>query len=120
MLNGSIFVNVFKIDCESKRIEDCFEIFSVIVVLKRKELNRKEFLIKRREYENKICKVLLLKSDIIFIEYWEFSFIILEKRLNEVKEEVCNWREKYDNLEKEKEVLFDEIMFEVLVNCNDE
>lgn len=119
-LNGSIPANAFKIDRESKRIEDRLEILSAIAVSKRKELNRKESLTKRREHENKICKVSLLKSDIISIEHWESSLTTLEKRLNEAKEEVCNWREKHDNLEKEKEALFDEIMSEVLANCNDE
>lgn len=91
-LNGSIPAKAFKIDRESKRIEDRLEILSAIAVSKRKELNRKESLTKRREHENKICKVSLLKSDIISIEHWQSSLTTLEKRLNEAKEDVCNWR----------------------------
>jgi len=44
----------------------------------------------------------------------------LEKRLHEAKEEVCDWRKKHDDLEKEKEALLDEIMSEVLASRNNE
>lgn len=42
----------------------------------------------------------------------------MEKRLHEAKEEVCDWRKKHDDLEKEKEALLDEIMSEVLASRN--
>ena len=42
----------------------------------------------------------------------------MEKRLHEAKEEVCNWRKKHDDLEKEREALLDEIMSEVLASRN--
>ena len=103
MLNGSIPANAFKIDCESKRIEDCLAWHSAAAVSKRNEINRKGPLAKRREHESRICKVPIMKNDITSIEHWESSLITWEKRLNEAKEEVCNWRKKHEDLEKEKE-----------------
>ena len=120
MPNGSIPANAFKIDRESKRIEDRLACYSAAAVSERNQLNRKGSLAKRREHENSICKVAILKNDIISIEHWESNLSPLEKRLNEAKEEVCNWRKKHDNLEKEKETLFDEIISELLANHNDE
>ena len=92
MLNGTIPGNAFKIDHGSKRIEDRLACHSAAAFSKRNELNRKASLAKRRQHENKICKVAILKNDTIRIEQWESSLTILEKRLNEAKEEVCNWK----------------------------
>ena len=80
MLNGSIPANAFKIDRESKRIEDRLAHHIAAAVSKRNELNRKGSLVKRREHENKICKVAILKNDIICIEHWESSLITLGKK----------------------------------------
>lgn len=38
--------------------------------------------------------------------------------MHEAKEEVCDWRKKHDDPEKEKEALLDEIMSEVLASRN--
>ena len=62
MQNGSIPANAFKIDRESKRIEDRLARHSAAAVSKRNELNRRGSLVKSREHENRICKVEILKN----------------------------------------------------------
>ena len=37
----------------------------------------------------------------------------MERRLKEAKEEIGQWKEKYQNLEKEKEELYNEMLAEV-------
>ena len=69
MPNGSIPANAFKIDRESKRIEDRLACHSAAAVSKRNQLNRKGSLAKRREHENSICRVAILKNDIISIDW---------------------------------------------------
>ena len=38
---------------------------------------------------------------------------MMERRLKEAKEEIFQWREKYQNLEKEKEELYNEMLADV-------
>ena len=42
------------------------------------------------------------KSDVISVEKWEAGLSMMERRLKEAEEEIGQWREKYQNLEKEK------------------
>ena len=47
------------------------------------------------------------------MEKWEASLNMMERRLKEAKEEIGQWREKYQNLENEKEELYIEMLTEV-------
>ena len=73
-------------------------------------MNRSGSRSKRFEDEEKIIKVSILKSDVISVEKWETSLSVMERRLKEAKEEIGQWREKYQNLEKEKEELYNELL----------
>ena len=64
------------------------------------------------EDEEKVIKVSVLKNGVILVEDWEASLSKLENRLKEAKEEIGQWREKYQNLKKERE-LYNERLAEV-------
>ena len=44
----------------------------------------------------------MLKNDNISVEKWEATLSMMERRLKEAKEEIGQWRKKYQNSEKEK------------------
>ena len=75
-------------------------------------MNRSGSLSKRFEDEE-VIKVSILKSDVISVEKWKESLSMMERRLKEAKEEIGQWRVKYQNLEKEKEELYNEMLAEV-------
>ena len=68
---------------------------------------------KRFENEEKVMKVSILRSGVISVEKWEASLSMMERRLKEAKEEIGQWGEKYQNLEREKEELYNKILAEV-------
>ena len=113
MVNGNIPGNAFKIDPESKRVEKRLTYHCSQASSAKANLNRSGSLSKRFEDEEKVIKVSILKSDVISVEKWEASLSMMERRLKEAKEEIGQWREKYQNLEKEKEELYNEMLAEV-------
>ena len=113
MVNGNIPGNTFKIDPESKRVEQCLTYHCSRASITKANLNRSGSRSKRFEDEEKIIKVTILKGDVISVEKWEASLSVMERRLKEAKEEIGQWREKYQNLGKEKEELYNEILAEI-------
>ena len=120
MLNGTIPGNAFKIDRESNRVESRLAIHCATAFKTRNRLNRSASAAKRKEQEEKNCKLAILKNDIITIEKWEASITLMEQKLKDAKEEISNWKKKYENLEKEKEDLFNEMLAEVTTNYANE
>ena len=113
IVNGNIPGNAFKIDPENKRVENRLTCHCSEAFIKKIGLNRSGSSSKRLQDEEKIIKVALLKTDIISVERWEASLTTMEKKLKEAKEEICQWKEKCQNLEKEKEDLYNEMLAEV-------
>ena len=113
MVNGNIPGNTFKIDPECKRVEKRLTYHCSQALTTKANLNRSGSHSKRFEDEEKIIKVSILKSDVISVEKWEASLNVIEKRLKEAKEEIGQWQEKYQNLEKENEELYNEMLAEV-------
>ena len=118
MLNGTIPGNAFKIDRESNRMESLLTIHCATAFKTRIRLNRSASTAKRKEQEEKNCKLAISKNDIT--EKWEASITLMEQKLKDAKEEMSNWEKKYENLEKEKEDLFDEMLAEVTTNYANE
>ena len=113
MVNGNIPGNTFKIDPESKRVKQRLTYHCSQALTTKANLNRSGSHSKRFEDEEKIIKVSILKSAVISVEKWEASLSVMERRLKEAKEEIAQWREKYQNVEKEKEELYNEMLAEV-------
>ena len=112
MVNGNIPGNTFKMDPASKRVEKRLTHHYSQASSSKANLNRNGSHSKRLEEEEKVIKVSILKSDVISVEKWEASLNMMERRLKEAKEEIAQWREKYQNLEKEKEELYKEMLAE--------
>ena len=49
----------------------------------------------------------------ISVEKWEADLRSIQSKLEKAEEEICNWRRKYENLEKEKEKLVEEMLSEI-------
>lgn len=112
-VKGNVLANTFKIDPESKRVEKRLTYHCSQASSTKANLNRSESHSKRLQEEQKVVKVSILKSDVISVEKWEASLNMMERRLKEAKEEIGQWREKYQNLENEKEELYNEMLTEV-------
>ena len=101
MVNGNIPGNAFKIGPRSKRVEKRLAYLYSQASRTKANLNMSGSHSKRFEDEGKVAKVSILKSDVISAEKWEPSLSIMERILKEAKEEIGQWRKKYQNLQEE-------------------
>ena len=56
-----------------------------------------------------MCRLTILKSEVISVERWEVYLCHSVK----TSKEICNWREKYENLEEKNEKLAKEMLLEI-------
>ena len=82
-------------------------------VNKRGGLNRSGTQLQRVSQDENVTKQAIFKNDIISVEKWAARLTSMKQKLKEAKEEISNWRGKYENLEKEKEDLYNEMLEEV-------
>ena len=113
MVNGNIPGNAFKIGPRSRRVEKRLTYHYSEASRTKANLNRSGSRSKRFEDEEKYTKVSILKSDVISAEKWETSLSIMEGVMKESKEEIGQWRKKYQNLQGVKEELHNEMLAEV-------
>ena len=83
MVNGNIPGNTFKIDPESKRVEQRLTYHCSQALTTKANLNRSGSHSKRFEDEEKIIKVSILKSDVISVEKWEASLSVMHGKKTE-------------------------------------
>ena len=83
MVNGNIPGNTFKIDPESKRVEQRLTYHCSQALTTKANLNRSGSHSKRFEDEEKIIKVSILKSDVISVEKWEASLSVMHEKKTE-------------------------------------
>ncbi|XP_068748944.1 uncharacterized protein [Montipora capricornis] len=60
-----------------------------------------------------MCRLAVKKNEVISVEKWEADLRSIQSKLEKAEEEICNWRRKYENLEKEKEKLVEEMLSEI-------
>ena len=71
MLNGIIPGHAFKISRESDRIEGRLSRRSLTASITNQTLNRKGNCKNRKGHEEKLCRLTILKSELISVEKWE-------------------------------------------------
>ena len=113
MLNGIIPGHAFKISRESDRIEGRLSRRSSTASITNQTLNRKGNCKNRKGHEEKLCRLTILKSELISVEKWETDLCAIQSKLERAEEEICNWRAKYENHEEEKEKLVEEMLSEI-------
>lgn len=72
---------------------------------KRKLLNKKGSLKQREELLDSWAKVAVLTGDIITVEEWKSEINSLEQKLKLSEAQIEEWRQKYVDIEKEKQEL---------------
>lgn len=107
MLNGIIPSHVFKISQESDQIEGRLPKRCSAASITNQTLNRKGNCKNRKGHEEKLCRLAILKSELISVEKWEVDLCAIQSKL---EKEICNWKAKYENLEEEKEKLAEEML----------
>ena len=60
-----------------------------------------------------MCRLAILRSEVISVEKWEVDLRSIQSKLERAEDEICNWRAKYENLEEEKEKLVEEMLSEI-------
>ena len=113
MLNGVIPGRAFKINRKSERIEGRLSNRCSAASITNQTLNRKGNHKNRKEHDEKLCRLAVLKNEVISVEKWEADLRSIQSKLEKAEEEICNWRRKYENLEKEKEKLVEEMLSEI-------
>ena len=113
MLNGIIPGHAFKISRESDRIEGRLSRRSSTASITNQTLNRKGNCKNRKGHEEKLCRLTILKSELISVEKWEADLCAIQSKLERAEEEICNWRAKYENHEEDKEKLVEEMLSEI-------
>jgi len=113
LLNGLIPGQAFKIDRNCERIESRLSGRCCAVSSIQQSLNRKGNSLKRKEHEKKIYRMVVLKSEVYSVERWEADINLMESKFKKAEEEICDWRRKFKDLEKEKEKLVEEMLTEV-------
>ena len=113
MLNGIIPGRAFKISRESDRIEQRLSNRCCTASITNQTLNRKGNCKVRKEHEEKLCRLAILRREVISVEKWEADLRSIQSKLEKAEEQISNWRAKYQNLEEEKEKLFKEMLSEI-------
>ena len=113
MLNGIIPGHAFKISRESDRIEGRLSRRSSTASITNQTLNRKGNCKNSKGHEEKLCRLTILKSELISVEKQEADLRAIQSKLERAEEEICNWRAKYENHEEEKEKLVEEMLSEI-------
>lgn len=112
LMNLSIPGDAFRLNKESVRLEKQFSRIATDSENKRKALNKMGNLKKRKEFLESWKKVAILKDDIITVEQWESELSDLEQQLKTAESQIEELKEKYSDIEKEKQELFLEMLKE--------
>jgi hypothetical protein len=112
-LNLHIPVRAFRINRNSQRLERRLLDLSYEVGHKIKNISKNGSKKNREDFFAAFKYLSILKNEVISVAAWEQEIDCLKIQLNESKEpEVSEWKKKCEDIEKEKECLFLEMMSE--------
>ncbi|XP_022808035.1 uncharacterized protein LOC111345047 [Stylophora pistillata] len=122
MVNLNIPGNAFRLNPSSERLESRLYELGNLAEAKRKLLNKKGSPKQRKAFLASYKKISVLAGEVIRVDEWRTKIFNLEEKLGLAKEEINHWREKFHDLEKEKEKLFEEMLSEKNLNlsCKEE
>ena len=112
LVNHNIPGDAFRLNRNSKRLESRLYELGNLVETKRKALNKKGSPKQRKEFFASYKKIAVLKDEVISVDEWTSEICKLEQKLELAKQEIDNWKQKFHDLEKEKEKLFEEMLKE--------
>jgi len=122
LVNETIPGNAFRLNRESVRLEKQLCKICIDAENKRKLGNKKGSLKQRQTFLEKCTKIAVWRNDIIPVEVWQSEEGSLVQKLEVAEAHVEEWRQKYADIEKEKEALFLEMLEEKELNsaCQEE
>ena len=98
MLNGVIPGRAFKINRESERIEGRLSNRCSAASITNQTLNRQGNHKNRKEHDQKLCRVAVLKNEMISVKKWEADLRSIQSKLEKGGEENMKiWRKKRRN-----------------------
>ena len=112
LVNLSIPGDAFRLSRKSKRLETQLSNSCIAVDAKRRQINKKGSPKQRQEFLDSHKKLAILRNDIITVEEWKADISNLEHKLNIAEAEINLWKQKYLDIEKEKEDLLQEMLQE--------
>ena len=118
MVNLNIPGNTLRLNPTSERLESRLYELGNLAEAKRKLLTKKGSPKQRKEFLASYKKISILAGEVITVDEWRSKIFNLEEKLGLAKEEINHWREKFHDLEKEKEQLFAEMLREKDLNLS--
>ena len=121
LLHGRSSSTCKLVNPSSERLESRLYELGNLAEAKRKLLTKKRSPKQRKEFLASYKKISILAGEVITVE-WRSKIFNLEDKLGLAKEQINHWREKFHDLEKEKEKLFEEMLREKDLNqsCQEE
>ena len=94
-------------------LEDKLSIYGYDAIKKLKLLNRNGSKSQKEKFLNYFKVISLLKEEIVSVQEWKSDLDSLKADLELVDSKLANWKKKINNLEKEKEDLYTEMLEEL-------
>ena len=94
MLNGVIPGRGLKTNWESERIKGRLSNRCSAASITNQTSNRKGNNKNRKECDEKLCRLALLKNEVISVEKWEADLRSIQSKLEKTGVQICNWRRK--------------------------
>ena len=111
-MNLNIPGKAFLLDSRSARLESQLSKACIDAENKRKFLNKKGTVKQRQEFLEKWKTLVVLEKDIVSVEDWKSQINTLEQKLEVAGANIEEWKQKYGDIEKEKQDLFQEMVKE--------
>ena len=112
LVNLIIPGNAFYLNRNSERLETQLSNSCIVADATRRKINKKGSAKQRKEFLDSYKKLAVLKNDIISVEKFKSEISNLEQNVNTAEAEIKLWKQKYLDLEKEKEDLLQEMLRE--------
>ena len=112
LVNRNIPGNAFRLNPNSERLESRLRELGNLAEAGRKVLNKRGSPKQRKEFLASYKKIAVLEGEIVTVNEWASKICKLEEKLSLAEEEIGNWKRKFQDLEKEKEKLFEEMLRE--------
>ena len=122
LVNETIARNAFRLNRESVRLEKQLCKICIDAENTKKLVNKKGSLKQRQTFLEKCTKIAVWRNDIILVEVLQSEVGSLVQKLEVAEAHVEEWKQKYADIEKEKEALFLEMFEEKELNsaCQEE
>ena len=122
LVNMCIPGNTFRLNRESVRLEAQLSNSCIVADAKRRAINKKGSPRQRKEFLASYKKLAVLRNDIISVEDLTSDISSLQHEVNLAETEINVWKQKYTDLEKEKQDLLQEMLQEkeLFNSCREE